>query len=72
MSSAHFPRPLILACAATKRSNPGYMPAIERYNGPLWQTLRAVDPDATASVMPQIELIVGCSLLASVKHLADA
>lgn len=47
MSSAYFPRLLILACAATKRSNPGYMPAIERYNGPLWQTLRAVDPDGS-------------------------
>lgn len=47
MSSAHFPRLLVLACSATKRSDPGYLPAIERYNGPLWQTLRTVDPDGS-------------------------
>ena len=37
-------RLLILACSATKRDGPTYMPAIERYDGPLWQTLRSVDP----------------------------
>lgn len=37
-------RLLILACSATKRKDPELMPAIERYNGPLWQTLRATDP----------------------------
>lgn len=37
-------RLLIRACSATKRAGPAYMPAIERYDGPLWQTLRAVDP----------------------------
>lgn len=37
-------RLLILACSATKRDGPAYMPAIERYDGPLWQTLRTVDP----------------------------
>lgn len=37
-------RLLILACSATKRGGPAYMPAIERYDGPLWQTLRSVDP----------------------------
>ena len=37
-------RLLILACSATKRDGPACMPAIQRYDGPLWQTLRAVDP----------------------------
>lgn len=37
-------RLLILACSATKRNGPEYMPAIERYDGPLWRTLRSVDP----------------------------
>lgn len=37
-------RLLILSCSATKRDGPEYMPAIERYDGPLWQTLRSVDP----------------------------
>jgi hypothetical protein len=38
-------RLLILACSATKRHDPGWMPAWERYDGPLWQTWRSVDPD---------------------------
>ena len=33
-------RLLILACSATKRQHDGYMPAIDRYDGPLWQTVR--------------------------------
>src|SRR3546814_7213550 len=33
-------RLLILACSATKRQDDGYMPAIDRYDGPLWQTVR--------------------------------
>ncbi|WP_245409245.1 hypothetical protein [Shinella sp. WSJ-2] len=37
-------RLLILACSATKKDGPRYLPAVERYNGPLWQTLRATDP----------------------------
>lgn len=37
-------RLLILACSATKRHDPGWMPAWERYDGPLWQTWRNVDP----------------------------
>lgn len=40
-------RLLLLACSQTKRPDPGYMPAIERYMGPLWQTLRTVDPMGT-------------------------
>lgn len=43
---AGFPnRLLILACSATKRRDPGWIPAYERYDGPLWQTWRTVDPD---------------------------
>ena len=38
-------RLLVLACSATKRSDSGYLPALYRYNGPLWQTLRAADPE---------------------------
>lgn len=38
-------RLLILSCSATKRAGPKYMPAIDRYDGPLWQTLRTTDPD---------------------------
>lgn len=37
-------RLLILACSNTKRRDADRIPARERYNGPLWQTLRAVDP----------------------------
>ncbi|MGB3833295.1 MAG: hypothetical protein WA975_15710 [Mesorhizobium sp.] len=38
-------RLLILACSATKRDGETYMPAIDRYDGPLWRTLRAADPE---------------------------
>jgi hypothetical protein len=38
-------RLLILSCSARKDPNPERIPAIERYDGPLWQTLRTVDPD---------------------------
>lgn len=40
-------RLLVLACSATKRRDPDYMPARLRYDGPLWRTLRSVDPDGT-------------------------
>ncbi len=33
-----------LACSATKRNGPEYMPAIDRHDEPLRQTLRTVDP----------------------------
>lgn len=38
-------RLLILSCSMTKRPDAGLLPARERYHGPLWQTLRVVDPD---------------------------
>jgi hypothetical protein len=34
-------RLLILACSATKRPDAGLLPALERYDGPSWRTLRA-------------------------------
>lgn len=37
-------RLVILGCSSTKRPGPEWMPAIDRYNGPLWQTLRSTDP----------------------------
>jgi hypothetical protein len=44
MSPPPSSRLLILACSATKRDGADRMPAIERYDAPLWRTLRAVDP----------------------------
>lgn len=35
---------MILACSATKRGDQKYLPAIERYDRPLWRTLRKADP----------------------------
>ena len=40
------PRLLILACSATKAAGEG-LAARDRYQGPLWQTLRAADPDGS-------------------------
>lgn len=37
-------RLLILSCSMTKRPGPERMPARDRYDGPLWRTLRHVDP----------------------------
>lgn len=40
-------RLVIMSCSGTKRPDIGRLPAIERYNGPLWQTLRSADPSGT-------------------------
>lgn len=32
---------IVMACSATKRDDPGELPAIDRYDGPMWRTLRA-------------------------------
>ena len=45
-ASNHSHRLLILACSATKRADAKDLAAIERYDGPLWRTLRTVDPDS--------------------------
>ena len=42
-------RLLILACSETKRDDAGRIPALLRYDGPLWQTLRTVDPEGRAA-----------------------
>ncbi|SEP51340.1 hypothetical protein SAMN04487843_1504 [Methylobacterium sp. ap11] len=42
-------RLLVLACSATKRPDPDCIPAIARYDGPLWRTLRATDPEGRAA-----------------------
>ena len=39
-------RLLVLACSATKRPDAGHISARLRYDGPLWRTLRSVDPDS--------------------------
>lgn len=43
-------RLLILACSATKREGAD-LTALGRYDGPLWQTLRAADPDGTRATV---------------------
>ena len=37
-------RLVVLACSASKRPDPGRIPASDRYDGPLWRTLRSADP----------------------------
>ena len=52
-------RLLILACSATKRAGPAYMPAIQRYDGPLWRTLRAVDPNGEKAKVASLSAHLG-------------
>lgn len=49
LTPANAHRLVILACSATKRQDDGYMPAIERYDGPLWQTVRSIPLDRTVT-----------------------
>lgn len=44
-------RLLILACSQRKKAGAEYMPAIERYDGPLWQTLRTTELPDNLAVM---------------------
>lgn len=44
--SPHRHRLLILACSASKRPEPGRIPARNRYDGPLWRSLRTADPNS--------------------------
>jgi hypothetical protein len=57
------PRLLILGCSATKNHAAGFMPAVERYTGPLWQTLRAHDPDGTRCQVAYVSALygIGCA-----------
>lgn len=45
---------IIMACSATKKPDEGEMPAIDRYDGPMWRTLRAQlqrTPEAKAATL---------------------
>ena len=72
-------RLLILACSATKRHDPGLLPAIERYDGPSYRTLRrylAGDParrDALDLLVLSAEfgLIRGERLIPTYDHRMD-
>lgn len=44
-------RLLILACSARKKPGPAWMPAMDRYDGPLWQTLRSTPQPENLVVM---------------------
>ena len=44
-------RLLVIACSARKKAGPDWMPAIDRYDGPLWQTLRTIEQPETLVVM---------------------
>lgn len=52
-------RLLILSCSATKRSDAKYLPAIERYDVPLWKTLRTVDPDERVATVAFLSAHLG-------------
>lgn len=51
---------IIMACSATKLHTPATLTAIERYNGPMWQTLRALldRHPAAANALKQGELLI--------------
>lgn len=45
---------IIMACSATKKRDAGEIPAIDRYDGPMWRTLRAQlqrTPEAKAAAL---------------------
>src|SRR3954466_6989386 len=44
-------RLLVLACSASKKEGPEWLEAINRYNGPLWQTLRSCELPSNLAVM---------------------
>jgi len=44
-------RLLLLACSEKKAGARGRIPAYERYDGPLWQTLRVADPHGTKATV---------------------
>src|SRR6185369_6280849 len=50
-------RLLILGCSATKRRDPGAMPAIERYDGPMWRTLRAALSEIRPVDRPRVAVL---------------
>lgn len=44
-------RLLILACSENKKNKPGLIPAIERYDGPMWKMLRSITKQRADSEM---------------------
>ncbi len=50
-------RLLITACSATKRPDPGLMPAIRRYNGPAFTTIRSALRILPVADHPQILIL---------------
>ncbi len=65
-------RLVILACSATKRDGPDYMPAIERYDGPLWKTLRAANPDGRYAAVAFLSAHLGFREASTTIELYDA
>ncbi|MBY5760215.1 hypothetical protein HFO07_26755 [Rhizobium leguminosarum] len=53
------PNLLILACSAIKRTGPHAKPAIPRHDGPLWRTLRTVDPGGEKARVGEINEPIG-------------
>jgi hypothetical protein len=49
----------MLACSAAKSPQAGFIPALERYTGPLWQTLKAVDPEGRLAVASVLSAQIG-------------
>lgn len=52
-------RLLILACSAKKKTAAGELAARDRYDGPLWQTLRAADPSASRAAVAVVSAAYG-------------
>lgn len=50
-------RLLVLGCSATKTIAPGYVPARERYDGPLWQTMRTHERDDAGRVRAKVAFL---------------
>lgn len=65
-------RLLILACSATKRGGPDDMPAIERYDGPLWRTLRTVDPNGAKAKVAFLSAHLGFRAASAPIEMYDA
>lgn len=51
---------IVMACCGTKRSDEGLMPLIDRYDGPMWRTLRArlAELPAAAEAVKSRELLI--------------
>jgi hypothetical protein len=45
---------IVMACSATKRTDPGELPAINRYDGPMWRTLRTALADLPDDRRPEV------------------